>query len=69
MGVVETVGAVATAITAIVGLGIMLWKQHRANQAQERANAEAELAVRIQAAKSDAERKKLSEELHRLRNR
>lgn len=66
---VATIGAVATAITALIGLGLMVWKQIRANQAQSRADAEAELAVKIQSAKNDEERKRLSEELHRLRSR
>lgn len=64
-----SIAAIATAITALVGLGLVLWKKARADSAQDRADSEAKLAVAIQAATSDAERKKLSEELARLRNR
>lgn len=68
----SAITAVAGAITALVtlaGYGIWLWRKWQAESAQKKADLEADLAFRIQAAKDSEERKKLSEELDRLRSR
>lgn len=66
---ITAVAAVATAITALIGLGIKIWVDSRKRAAQSRSDAEAYLAERIAAAKNDEERKKLAQELYDLRNR
>lgn len=68
MGIVETIGAVATTVAALISLGYFLWNKAQAAKAQKYADAEAELGRKIDAAKTNAEREKLSKELYDLRN-
>lgn len=68
MGMVETVGAVATALTALLALGVKLWRAHKAKAAKRYADAEAMLAAQIHVANSEDERMRLAKELFDLRS-
>lgn len=68
MGIVETVGAVAVALTAIISLGIKIWRDKRAMTLQEKANILNELSNKIQSAKSDEERIKYAKERQDILN-
>lgn len=67
MGIVEVVGAVATALTALTAGIMYAIKRAEANRLERLANSEQELKAKIETAKTNEERKKLSEELDRLR--
>lgn len=69
MGVVEVVGAVATALTALIAGIMYAIKRAEAERLQRQADMETDLANRVEQAKTNDERKKLSEELNRLRSR
>lgn len=67
MGIMESVAAIATAVTALVGLGLKIWWEQRKKAAAKKAERLSELSIAIQKAKTDEERQKYAEELHRLR--
>lgn len=67
MGVIEVVGAVATTLTAIIAAVMYAIRRAEANRLERLANSEQELKAKIEVAKTNEERKKLSEELNRLR--
>lgn len=69
MGVLESIAAISAAITAIIGLVYFAIDKVKKSQLEEYAKRETELELEISRAKDDAERKRLSEELNRLRNR
>ncbi len=68
MGALESVAAIASAVVAIISLVERWQKQKAAERAQHRADLEAALAVKIQSARTDDERKAYAEQLQKLRN-
>lgn len=69
MGVLESIAAISTAIITIIGLVYFAIDKVKKDQLEKYAKRETELQLEISRAINDAERKRLSEELHRLRNR
>ena len=69
MGVLESIAAIATAITGLIGLGYFVFKKYKISSLEKRSKLELELALEIQNAKTDQERERLASELYRLRNK
>jgi len=68
MGVFEGSVAIAGAISSMIGLWFFIDKKMKNKRIQEKAKKEAELAIAIQKAQTDEDRKKHAEELSRIRS-
>lgn len=69
MGTVESITAVATAVAAIIALGIKFWRDANAKKAQERSDSLHEISLKLENAKTDAERIEYAKQLSDLHSR
>lgn len=69
MGVVETIGAVAVAITTIITAALYAWKKAQAAKAQARADTLTEISLKLENAKTDEERIRYAKERADILNR
>lgn len=68
MGVIEMITAVATTVTALIGVVYLVIQGIKKKRIEDYAKAEAELAFKIQSAKDEKERQRYAQELYNLRN-
>lgn len=68
MGAIEIASTIAGSVTAIIGLFFYLQRKSKQKSIDERGRNEAELAILINNAINDEERKKYAKILHDLRN-
>jgi hypothetical protein len=69
MGVLEAIAAIATAVTAIIGVVYFALEKAKQAKHEKYVIAERELSEAIKNAKTNEDRRKLSEALHTLRSR
>lgn len=65
----ESIAAIATLLTAGVGIFYLIRRKNSQARIEKHARSEIELAAAVEAATTDEERKRLSEELAKIRSR